>query len=72
MDYEWDPTRKRWVISAVAAVRRSRHQGAMANILMLEGQQGRAVREHLLGDPTAATRLKAIDDAIATERSKLT
>lgn len=43
----------------------------MASIITLEMQQCRAVREHLLGDPTAKGRLQAIDGLIVALRAKL-
>lgn len=50
-----------------------RHQKAPINaaILDLESSQARAVREHLLGDPSALARLRAIDAAITTLRARL-
>ena len=36
-----------------------------------ESKQSRAIREHILGDTTAITRLRAIDDAIKAARLKL-
>jgi hypothetical protein len=43
----------------------------LAEIAAEEAKQGRAIREHLLGDATALPRLKAIDDKIVLARGKL-
>lgn len=40
-------------------------------ILDLEQKQARAVREHLLGDPSALPRLQALDNQIAALRAQL-
>jgi hypothetical protein len=43
----------------------------LAEIAAEEAKQGRAIREHLLGDATALPRLKAIDDNIKAARLRL-
>lgn len=43
----------------------------LAQISEVESKQNRAIREHLLGDPSAITRLRNIDDQIKSLRTKL-
>lgn len=49
-----------------------KNAGARLAIAQLEAQQARAVREFLLGDQTALSRLRGIDNAIAALRPDIT
>jgi hypothetical protein len=67
-DHEWNAETKRWQPTAAAADLASKRTSAAARIRSLEASQNRAVREHLLGAPAAAARLKAIDAEITSLR----
>jgi hypothetical protein len=70
-DHRWDETSTRWVLNEDVKAKLQAKAAARSQIELLERQQGRALREHALGDAAAADRLKALDDRIAALRKDL-
>jgi hypothetical protein len=70
-DHEWNDESKRWQLTEAAADKIVRSNAARARIAQLEASQHRHVREHCLGMPGAANRLKEIDAEIAALRADL-
>lgn len=71
-EHVWNDAARRWQLTVDAFNRAEARRVAMARIDELERRQARVLREHALGRAGAAERLAALDDAIATERAKLT
>jgi hypothetical protein len=74
-EHEWNPTTKRWQLSAAAAERESKRSLAFNRIEHLENSQARALRELAVGTPAekleAEKRLQAAYAEIATLRLQL-
>ena len=70
-DHEWHPDIRRWRKTAAALATANRRAAAQARIDAAEARQLRAIREHILGDPTAKVRLRAIDAEIVAARADL-
>lgn len=70
-EYEWNIETKRWQFSASAKDTAELHSSALIRISRLEQSQGRVIREHLLGDPTAKAKLQAIEDEIVSLRKHI-
>jgi hypothetical protein len=70
-DYEWDATKKKWVLNATAQAKQSARAAALATIATLESKQPRAVRESTLGVVGGRERLQAIETQIEALRAKL-
>lgn len=70
-DFEWNAERRRHVKKPAVLAAERRDKLARSRIAELESGQARAIREHALGDASAAAKLQAIDDEIKTLRTDL-
>jgi hypothetical protein len=70
-DHEWNATARRWQLSAKAAQDEADDAIARDAIARLEQSQLRSMREALLGDAQAKTRIADIDQQIVKLRVKL-
>jgi hypothetical protein len=70
-DHEWHAPSKRWLLSDAATQRQARREAALKEIVRLESQQPRALREAALGQAGAVERLRLIDEQIAALRPQL-
>lgn len=69
LDHEW--TENGWQLSAAAIKQREKRRWALIQIASLEASQGRAIREHVLGNADGTKRLQAIEAQIAALRGDL-
>lgn len=70
-DHEWNAATKRWQFKSEIAAKIEARRAALAEIVRLEDRSLRCMREMLLGDTMAVTRLKSIDDEIKKARAFL-
>lgn len=70
-DHEWDAKARRWQLTAKAAQAEADDAIARDAIAKLEQQQLRSMREALLGDEQAKSRIAEIDQQIRGLRPKL-
>ena len=68
-DHAWNAATGRWEISPEVAAAREKRKAILAEIARLEGQQGRALREAILGGGN--DRLTELDARIAELRKGL-
>jgi len=71
IDHVWDAVSRRWRLTDAASAAIDARDSASRAIADLERQSLRALREHILGDPAAADRLRQIDARIAAQRGAL-
>lgn len=70
-EHEWNAKARRWQLSTKAAQAEADDAIARDAIAKLEQQQLRSMREAILGDAQAKTRVADIDQQIASLRPKL-
>lgn len=71
IDYSKLITKEQKDAKAQALIIEDKNSIILAEIVMEEAKQARAIREHILGDTTAINRIKIIDDNIKAARLKL-
>lgn len=70
-DHEWNEPSKRWQLKRDVLNNNEQRAGALMHIEALEKKQPRLIREAVLGDANAFSKLKDLDDQIKELRKVL-